>query len=158
MSGLSPAGGYLSLGHRDGTRPGDADRDCAVTVIGQAYAAGRLTQEQYTARLADIFAADSADVLAMIVRDLPEAHRGETARADAALHRATVRWHLLYGSIQAGMFAVIALSWALPITLGVRMATSGWTVLAVMLTVIGGICTSVNISEWVSGRPRKKTR
>ena len=59
-------------------RIGDSDREAAVTALGDHYAAGRLTKEEYDERAGRAFAAKTASELWPLFADLP---RPQAARA-----------------------------------------------------------------------------
>lgn len=53
------------------TRIGDADREAAVSALGEHYAAGRLTKEEYDERADHAYAARTASALWPLFADLP---------------------------------------------------------------------------------------
>ncbi len=59
-------------------RIGDAEREAAVSALGDHYAAGRLTKEEYDERSADVYRARTRSALWPLFADLP---RPEGARA-----------------------------------------------------------------------------
>ncbi len=67
-------------------RIGDAEREAAVTALGEHYAAGRLTKDEYDERAEQAWAARTSSALAPLFSDLP-ALRGAgptSARAGSA--------------------------------------------------------------------------
>jgi Domain of unknown function (DUF1707) len=54
-------------------RVGDAERDAAVASLGEHYAAGRLTREEYDERSDAAFRARTASQLRRLFADLPQA-------------------------------------------------------------------------------------
>lgn len=72
------------------TRIGDAEREQAVSQLGDHYVAGRLTQEEYDERAAAAWSARTLSHLQPLFRDLPPAQRQE-ARQTA---RMRPRWRL----------------------------------------------------------------
>jgi hypothetical protein len=56
-----------------GLRIGDAEREAAVTALGEHYAAGRLTKEEYDERSAIAWSARTGSDLAPLFNDLPRA-------------------------------------------------------------------------------------
>ena len=55
-------------------RIGDAEREAAVTALGEHYAAGRLTLEEYDERTSRAYAARTLADLWPLFRDLPGRH------------------------------------------------------------------------------------
>lgn len=53
------------------TRIGDAERDAAITALGEHYAAGRITKEEYDERSALALRARTASELRPLFADLP---------------------------------------------------------------------------------------
>ncbi len=60
-------------------RLSDAEREAAVTALGEHYAAGRLTKEEYDGRADQAWAARYASHLAPLFVDLPVPHAGRSA-------------------------------------------------------------------------------
>jgi len=58
-------------GPGSGVRIGDADREAAVHALGEHYAAGRLTREEYDERADRAFAARTVADVSGLFRDLP---------------------------------------------------------------------------------------
>ena len=56
-----------------GLRIGDAEREAAVSALGEHYAAGRLTKDEYDERSAVAWAARTGSELAPLFNDLPRA-------------------------------------------------------------------------------------
>ncbi len=52
-------------------RIGDADRDTAVSLLGEHFVAGRLTKDEYDERVEAAWAARTAGNLSVLFRDLP---------------------------------------------------------------------------------------
>jgi hypothetical protein len=63
-------------------RIGDAEREAAVSALGEHYAAGRLTKEEYDERAERAWAARTASQLAPLFADLPAPH-GAPGRSSA---------------------------------------------------------------------------
>jgi hypothetical protein len=67
---MSPGSGMMPAG--DGRlRASTADRDRAVDVLKAGFAEGRLTKDEYDARVSDAYAARTYADLAMVTADLP---------------------------------------------------------------------------------------
>jgi hypothetical protein len=62
-------------------RIGDAEREAAATALGEHYAAGRLTKQEYDERAAVVWAAKTAMDMQPVFADLPSAHRRSPAIA-----------------------------------------------------------------------------
>ena len=60
------------------TRASDADRDAAVSLLGDAFAEGRLTADEHDQRLSAAYAARSWQQLHQLTADLPTASGGAT--------------------------------------------------------------------------------
>ncbi|MGZ4437919.1 MAG: DUF1707 SHOCT-like domain-containing protein [Nocardioides sp.] len=67
------------------TRIGDAERDAAVTALGEHYAAGRLTKEEYDERAEQAWAARTASGLTPLFVDLPQPHGWVPAPSQSAV-------------------------------------------------------------------------
>lgn len=65
------------------TRISDADREAAVTALGEHYASGRLTREEYDERATQAYAARTASVLRPLFADLPAPHPPVAGRSGA---------------------------------------------------------------------------
>lgn len=59
------------MSEHPGLRIGDTDRDAAVTALGEHYAAGRLTKDEYDERTARVWAARFEDDIDPLFDDLP---------------------------------------------------------------------------------------
>jgi hypothetical protein len=67
----------MSIASRPGElRIGDAERDAAVSVLGDHYAAGRITHEEFDQRSSQAYAARTNADLWPLFRDLPEIGAG----------------------------------------------------------------------------------
>lgn len=55
-------------------RISDADREAAVTALGEHYASGRLTKDEYDERAGQAYAAKTASALRPLFADLPAPH------------------------------------------------------------------------------------
>lgn len=55
-------------------RISDADREAAVTALGEHYASGRLTKDEYDERATQAYAAKTASALRPLFADLPAPH------------------------------------------------------------------------------------
>ena len=66
----------LGVARRAGESPSmlasDADRDAAAGLLGDAFAAGRITSEEHTERMQAAYGARTWAELAALTRDLPE--------------------------------------------------------------------------------------
>jgi Domain of unknown function (DUF1707) len=62
-------------------RIGDAEREAAVSALGEHYAAGRLTKEEYDERAAVAWAAKTNAALWPLFADLPRQHAAPRASA-----------------------------------------------------------------------------
>lgn len=71
-------------------RIGDAEREAAVSALGEHYAAGRLTKDEYDERAEQAWSARTASALRPLFADLPGPHSG-TPAARAATGPATSR-------------------------------------------------------------------
>jgi hypothetical protein len=74
-------------------RAGDADRDAAAAALREAYAQGRITQDELEQRLDGVHAAKTYGELAPITSDLPAVHPRPTVAedAEAVRHRRGLR-------------------------------------------------------------------
>ena len=64
----------MSLDPRSGLRISDAEREAAVSALGEHFAAGRLTREEYDERSERAYAARTAAEVAPLFTDLPAPH------------------------------------------------------------------------------------
>ena len=62
-------------------RIGDAERDAAVSALGEHYAAGRLTKEEFDERSGRAWSARTEADLTPLFSDLPSAHRNRARTA-----------------------------------------------------------------------------
>ncbi len=76
----TPTGGQ----GRPELRISDTERDAAVTALGEHYAAGRLTKDEYDERAATAYAARTASALRPLFGDLPAPHPFATPPREAA--------------------------------------------------------------------------
>ena len=65
------AGGPVAGGGRDNLRAADADRDRVAGILGTAYSEGRLSKDEYDARLEAALSAHTYADLDQVVTDLP---------------------------------------------------------------------------------------
>lgn len=68
------------MDRRDALRIGDAERDVAASELGDHFAAGRLSHEEFDERLEAAWRARSADDLRLLFTDLPTATAGAAPR------------------------------------------------------------------------------
>ena len=97
-------------------RVSDAERERAVAELGPHYAEGRLTLEEYTARLDEAWAARTGHELGRVLRELPAAR----PPAPAGHHRGRAGAGL--GALAHGPWLVVALVAAVALV----VATRGW--------------------------------
>lgn len=64
----------MSSDPRSGLRISDAEREAAVSALGEHFAAGRLTREEYDERSDRAYAARTAAEVAPLFTDLPAPH------------------------------------------------------------------------------------
>src|SRR5215210_7104725 len=69
----------------DQLRLSDAERELAAADLGEHFAQGRLTNEEHTERLDQIWAAKTRGEVAPIFRDLPSAYAAPARRASGAV-------------------------------------------------------------------------
>ena len=74
----------------DTLRIGDADREAAVELLGEQYALGRLTRDEFDERSDAVWSAKTRGDLAPIFADLPVSHPGTAPRGPLAPPRP--RW------------------------------------------------------------------
>ncbi|HET7388558.1 MAG TPA: DUF1707 domain-containing protein [Nocardioidaceae bacterium] len=65
-------------------RISDAERDAAVSALGEHYAAGRLTKQEYDERAEQAWAAKTTSQLRPLFADLPSSRTGRAAGSDTA--------------------------------------------------------------------------
>jgi uncharacterized membrane protein len=89
-------------------RIGDAEREAAVTALGEHYAAGRLTKEEYDERAAIAWTAKTNSALWPLFADLPRPQAGPPPRAVSAPPRRHPdhRGHWL-GAVMMPFFVVL---------------------------------------------------
>ena len=99
----------------DRLRIGDAERESAARELGEHFAMGRITAEEHSERLEQIWAARTAADLTPAFRDLPRARRGRRAgrgrrrapprpgrRLDAPAHPVPVKMLIAIVAVGAG--------------------------------------------------------
>jgi hypothetical protein len=74
----------MTDGRRGELRIGDAEREAAVQALGEHFAAGRLTKDEYDERADLAWSARTASALAPLFADLPGSARREPVEAFAA--------------------------------------------------------------------------
>ncbi len=112
-------------GHRGPeVRIGDAEREAAVTALGEHYAAGRLTKEEYDERSDLAWAARTHSALWPLFADLP---RPEPVRASAPPPRQVARPGWWFGARWAPVLLVL---------FAMLVLTKSWFVLVVVVWVL----------------------
>lgn len=71
----------------DALRIGDADREAAVGLLGEQYALGRLTKDEFDERSDAVWSARTRGDLAPVFVDLPVRSPSAPARSPAPLHQ-----------------------------------------------------------------------
>jgi hypothetical protein len=95
---------------RPPARASDADRERAVRLLREHYAAGRLTSDELEARVAGAYAARERADLRALTRDLPLDLRRRRAAAGARMQRAALRAHAAtYAATNAGLVGLWAI-------------------------------------------------
>jgi hypothetical protein len=89
-------------------RAGDAEREAVADQLREHYAAGRLSMDEFRARLDAAYAAGTVRDLAPVTADLPAAAAGQAAARPLLPHRAPARRRR-----RAGLMAVLALAAAI---------------------------------------------
>ena len=89
-------------------RIGDAEREAAVTALGEHYAAGRLTKEEYDERAGIAWTAKTNSALWPLFADLPRPQAGPPPRAVSPSRRSQHdhRGHWL-GAVMMPIFLVL---------------------------------------------------
>jgi len=103
-----------------GVRVGDAEREAAVTALGEHYAAGRLTKEEFDERSGQAWAARTGGDLAPLFQDLPRAVARPTQPAQATTRGRG--WHVPFLPLLLVLVGVVALThvaWPVFLVLGV---------------------------------------
>ncbi|MGH3423459.1 MAG: DUF1707 SHOCT-like domain-containing protein [Nocardioidaceae bacterium] len=105
-------------------RVGDAERDASVSCLGEHYAAGRLTKEEYDERAERAWAARTGSDLTRLFTDLPDtevygtAHPRPGAQEDASPWRGRRPWPgVPWLPVLVGVVAVAALTHLWPLLL-----------------------------------------
>jgi hypothetical protein len=145
-------------------RIGDAEREAAVTALGEHYAAGRLTKEEYDERAGEAFAARTESQLWPLFADLPRPQGaqprsatgspspGRSAHPDgrpAWVGRGRGGWWL--GPVLAVVLALVVLT-HLPVILLVLLL---WLLCSRML---GHRAHGRPRGDWYAGGPRSRFR
>jgi hypothetical protein len=73
---MSAGYGYPAVGERGNMRAADADRDRVAALLNTAYVDGRLSKDEYDARLENTLSARTYAELDQLVADLPVAYAG----------------------------------------------------------------------------------
>lgn len=108
-------------GERERIRAADVDRDHVASVLATAYGEGRLSQDEYDARLEDALRARTYGELDRLVSDLPATQASPASTvATAGSPGATIN-RLAIASIVCGLAQVLIVPLAIPaIVLGYR--------------------------------------
>ncbi|MGH3359241.1 MAG: DUF1707 SHOCT-like domain-containing protein [Nocardioidaceae bacterium] len=110
-------------------RIGDAERNAAVTALGEHFAAGRLDKEEFDERTATAWAARTSGDLAPLFVDLPSPHAPPVESADPGSPARSDRTHR--GSwVGLARFAVVVPIVALAVALQIS-----WFVVALVIWV-----------------------
>lgn len=124
----------MSTDHRrHELRIGDAERDAAVSALGEHYAAGRLTTQEYDERADRAWAARTGSDLASLFEDLPEEGRGKQPgphdhpRTEGSVSRLSGRFAVPWFPLVLAVVVVVAFGHLWPILLiaGLVWCTGG---------------------------------
>ncbi|MGH3445835.1 MAG: DUF1707 SHOCT-like domain-containing protein [Nocardioidaceae bacterium] len=136
-------------------RISDAERDAAVSALGEHYAAGRLTKQEYDERAEQAWTAKNASQLRPLFADLPSAHAGrpsgtgDTGRAGDAGGTGARQGSRPVGRGGPPWRAIPVLPIAL-VVLGVVLLTHVWPVLLLL-----GVLWCLGVfrpRRWAAGR------
>jgi hypothetical protein len=117
-----------------GFRVGDAERDAAVSALGEHFAAGRLTKDEFDERSGRAWSARYADDLDELFTDLPQpvAVRTESRPSGRPAGAGRPPWPKLLVMLPLAIMAIGALLFLI-------VATAPWLlVIAGMLFLVGG--------------------
>jgi hypothetical protein len=94
----------MSPDPRPGLRISDAEREAAVSALGEHYAAGRLTREEYDERSDRAYAARTAAEVLPLFTDLPAPHpyAQATPRAARPMPAPAVSWPVYRAPVRRG--------------------------------------------------------
>ena len=95
----------------DGLRIGDAEREEAARELGEHFALGRITAEEHSERLEQVWAARTKADLAPAFRDLPRPQVRRPAQAAARERRTHPRFELPYVPFPLKVLLGIVLIW-----------------------------------------------
>jgi hypothetical protein len=165
---------FVTGGERDGIRAADVDRDYVAERLGTAYGEGRLSKDEYDARLDEALRARTYGELDRLVGDLPPAMQpspgGPVAPPDNPI--ATVN-RLAIASIICGLAQFLVVPLAIPAILlghkarsqikrtgeqGAGLALAGlvlgWLVLIVLAVSLAvGLTAAAGTHGWIPPHP-----
>ncbi|MFF2086297.1 DUF1707 domain-containing protein [Nocardia sp. NPDC058176] len=97
-----------------GTRASDAERNAIVAQLGTHLADGRLDLAEYDQRVAQVYATTTRDQLDVVLSDLPELSKQQTAAAveRKAAPRIPV-WQRIEAGSWAGVSVIVLVIWGL---------------------------------------------
>jgi hypothetical protein len=113
-------------------RIGDQERDAAVSALGEHYAAGRLTKEEYDERSEVAWKARTNSDLAPLFRDLPPLNQAGRATPASRQSTALPTWPPRPSPSRPGGFRPPLLPMVL-IVVGLVMLTDGWALPLLLL-------------------------
>jgi hypothetical protein len=113
-------------------RIGDQERDAAVSALGEHYAAGRLTKEEYDERSEVAWKARTSSDLAPLFMDLPPLHQAGRAVPAQRSSTALPTWPPQPSPGRSGGFRLPLLPMVL-IVVGLVMLTDGWALPLLLL-------------------------
>jgi len=88
------AGSWAGVRPPSGVRIGDAEREAAISALGEHYAAGRLTKEEYDERSGLAWSAKTGADLAPLFNDLPRAAARPPQQPPARPDPRARGWHV----------------------------------------------------------------
>jgi hypothetical protein len=94
----------------DSLRISDADRESAVALLGDQYAIGRLTKEEYDERSDAVWSAKTQGDLAPLFADLPVRATGRPVRPRSVAPHRPSWWPLPMAPVVIGLIALTVLT------------------------------------------------
>jgi hypothetical protein len=122
-------------------RIGDAEREAAVAALGEHYAAGRLTREEYDERAEQAWTARTASALAPLFADLPAPHGDRPQPSPVASRQAPPAARSRWSGFRPPLLPMLA------IFVGVALLTGHFWVFWLLLGLY-----------WWSGRAFRRAR
>lgn len=136
------------MSDRPGLRIGDREREAAAAALGEHFAQGRITREEYDERSDVVWAARTESDLRPVFADLPGGHQVARVGRPSPPEPAP-RMHGPHGRSRSGL--AFPLAPLLLVVVGVALLADGWPVLLLVSLLCWGLA-SRRAHRWAGRR------